>query len=63
MGKNCKKHKRYLIMTMKEAHALYSDEFMTKPVKLAKFVLYDHKLCALSKKHYTMYAFGIIMRM
>jgi hypothetical protein len=37
-GKKCKMQKRYLIMTLEEAHALlYSEEFLNKQVKLAKF--------------------------
>jgi hypothetical protein len=52
--------KRYSVMILKEAHALYSEEFPNKPVKLAKFCAF----CALSEKHHTtMYAFVIITRM
>jgi hypothetical protein len=36
MGKKWKMQKRYLIMILIEAHAIYSEELFNKPVKLAK---------------------------
>jgi hypothetical protein len=57
-GKKCKMQKRHLIMTLKEVHAVYSEEFLNRSVKLTK-LCFTTKICV----HYPMQAFVLIMKM
>lgn len=61
-GGKCKMQKRYMIMTLKEAHAVYKEEFPYMPIKLAKFCALRPQFVRTLTIHHTMYVYAATMR-